>query len=208
MKILLTAFEPYDHWSSNSSWEALTELLRSRGVPSGVVTRRYPVNLDKLSERMDKDLEMGFDAILHMGQAPGSCAIRLETIAINVAGLTHRPGGMFGPIIDGAPIGYRSECPYEKMSSELNAGGIPASISYHAGTYLCNAILYLSHHWHAMRGKSCPIGFAHFPLTLDQIVEAGRDMPGLPKSELARSIDLMLHVLRESTAEQPRTVLA
>jgi len=198
LKILVTAFEPYDHWRTNSSWEALTELLRTRGVPAGVTTRRYPVDLDKLTERLSQDLEKGFDAVLHLGQAPGACAIHLETIAVNVAGVTHSPGGWFGPIVPDAPVAYRSRYRVSELCAEINSGGVPASISYHAGTYLCNALFYLSHHWHAIRGIDCPVGFAHIPLTLDQIIESGREMPGLPKADLARGLDLMLVHLRES----------
>jgi pyroglutamyl-peptidase len=203
LKILLTAFEPYDTWSANSSWEALTELLKTRGVPPGVTTRRYPVDLDKLHERLGQDLERGFDAVLHLGQAPGACAVHLEAIALNVAGVTHGSGGLFGAILPEAPVAYRSHCPLARMCTELHSAGIPASISYHAGTYLCNAVLYLTHHWHAIRKLPCPIAFAHLPLTLEQTLHGGREMPGIPKSDLARAIDVMLTVLRESISESP-----
>ena len=208
MKILLTAFEPYDQWDTNSSWDALTELLKHRGLPDGITTRRYPVDLDKLTERLSVDLEKRFDAVLHLGQAPGTCAVHLETIAINVAGVTYTPGGLFGPILKDGPVGYRSQMPLAQMSTVLKTAGIPCSISYHAGTYLCNAILYLSHHWHAVRGREVPVGFAHLPLTIEQTVAAGREMPGLPTSELAKAIELLLSVVRETVPSGMRSSLA
>jgi pyroglutamyl-peptidase len=208
LKILVSAFEPYDQWSSNSSWDGLTELLRTRGILEGVTTRRYPVDLDQLHSRLSKDLELGFDAVLHLGQAPGSCAIHLESIAINVAGITSHPGALFGPLIPDAPIAYRSRLPLGKLCAELHSSGIPASISYHAGTYLCNAVMFLTHHWHAKRGRDCLVGFAHFPLTLEQNILSGREMPGLPKTDLARAIDVMLLVLRETVLERPTPQLA
>jgi len=86
LKILLTAFEPYDHWSSNSSWEALTELLRSRGVPNGVVTRRYPVNLDMLSERMGKDRSTVANYIRLLDLPPAiQAAVRKGTLSVSLA---------------------------------------------------------------------------------------------------------------------------
>ena len=84
MKILLTAFEPYDRWDTNSSWESLTEMLKQYGLPEGVTTRRYPVDLETLKQRLDKDLSNGFDAVLHLGQSPGSSSIHLEALAVNV----------------------------------------------------------------------------------------------------------------------------
>jgi pyroglutamyl-peptidase len=208
LKILVTAFEPYDQWRSNSSWEALTEYLREHGLPPGVTTRRYPVDFDQLNERLSKDLERGFDFVLHLGQSPGSCAIHLESIAINVAGVTYAPGNLFGPIVHDAPVAYRTRCPLNKMCSELHDAAIPASISYHAGTYLCNAAMYLSHHWHAVRNLECCVGFAHLPLTLEQSIASGREMPGLPIKDLSRAIHCMLNVLRGSATETPPTVLA
>jgi pyroglutamyl-peptidase len=208
LKILVTAFEPYDQWRSNSSWEALTEFLREHGLPTGVTTRRYPVDFDRLNDKLSKDLERGFDFVLHLGQSPGACAVHLEAIAINVAGVTYAPGKLFGPIVEDAPVAYRTRCPLNKMCSELLESGIPASISYHAGTYLCNAAMYLSHHWHAVRNLDCHIGFAHMPLTLEQSVASGRDLPGLPVKDLARAVHCMLGVLRGTASESPPTVLA
>jgi pyroglutamyl-peptidase len=207
LKILVTAFEPYDQWNTNSSWDALTELLSSRGVPPGVTTRRYPVDLDKLNERLEQDLERRFDAILHLGQAPGACAVHLETIAVNVAGVTYGSHSPFGPILSDAPVAYRTRSPIHRMCLDLREAGIPASISYHAGTYLCNAAMFLSHHWHAVRNLDCQIGFAHLPLTLEQSIASGRELPGLTVKDLARAIECMLRVLHSSMSEQPPTML-
>ncbi len=183
-------------------------MLRSRGIPPGITTRRYPVDLDKLSERLDQDLPNRYDAILHLGQAPGTSAIHLESIAINVAGVTQSPGLAFGPLIAGAPVAYQSRCPVGRMSAELHAAGIPASISYHAGTYLCNALMYLTHHWHAARGTRCLIGFAHLPLTIEQTLRSHREMPGLAKADLARGIEVMLGVLQASAREEIQSQIA
>lgn len=208
LKILVTAFEPYDQWRSNSSWDALTEFLREYGVPPGVTTRRYPVDLDTLNERLSKDLEKGYDGVMHLGQSPGSSGIHLEAIAVNVAGVTYAPGTLFGPIVKDAPVAYRTRCPLNKMCGELHSSGIPASISYHAGTYLCNAAMFLSHHWHAVRNLDCCIGFAHMPLTLEQSIASGREMPGLTVKDLARSIHCMINVLRTAVHDATSTVLA
>jgi pyroglutamyl-peptidase len=207
LKILVTAFEPYDQWKTNSSWDALTELLSGRGIPPGVTTRRYPVDLDALNERLHKDLERGFDAILHLGQSPGACAVHLESIAVNVAGVTYGSSNQFGPIVTDAPVAYRTRCPINQMCSELRGSGIPANISYHAGTYLCNAAMFLSHHWHAVRNLDCHIGFAHLPLTLEQSIASGRELPGLPVKDLARAIECMLKVLQSSMIDSPPTML-
>ncbi|MFM7518439.1 MAG: pyroglutamyl-peptidase I [Pirellula sp.] len=196
LRILVTAFEPYDQWSENSSWEALTEMLKEYGLPEGVTTRRYPVDLEKLKERLFKDLEYGFDAVLHLGQSPGASAIHLETIAVNIAGMTYNDGKLWGPLIDGAPTAYQTSMPLDLFREELLNKRIPASITYHAGTYLCNAVFYLTQHWHASRYKHCKVGFVHFPLLTEQVVDVRREMPSLTKLEMAKAIRIMLEVLR------------
>lgn len=183
-------------------------MLKQYGLPEGVTTRRYPVDLQLLKDRLYKDLEHGFDAILHLGQSPGASAIHLETIAVNIAGVTYNSGRLWGPLVDGAPTAYQSGLPLDLMRDELTNEKIPTSITYHAGTYLCNAIFYLSHHWHASRQKNCQIGFAHFPLMTEQVVEARREMASLTKLELAKAIAIMLGVLRKRSTDIHPSMLA
>ncbi len=87
MRVLLYRFEPYDQWPTNASWLTLVELLRVRPANGSLVTRRYPVDFDRMRSASVQRLESGFDAVLHLGQAPGSTAIRLETLAVNAGGL-------------------------------------------------------------------------------------------------------------------------
>lgn len=201
MKILVTAFEPYDRWTTNSSWEALSEMLKCWGVPEGVTTRRYPVDLGKLRERLLKDLAVGYDAVLHLGQSPSAQDVHLEALAVNIAGVTYPSGKMYGPLERGGPAAYQSQFPLDAMVDALSSESIPASISYHAGTYLCNAVFYLTQHWHQERGRRCRVGFAHFPLTVEQVRQEGREHGGVSRLELAKSIVVMLDVLRRQESD-------
>ncbi len=138
MRLLLTAFEPYGPWDTNSSWEALVAYVSENGVASHLVTRRYPVDLDQLKPRLEKDLSQGIDAVLHLGQSPTATDIKLEAFALNVAGIEPNRLGEYDPIIPDGPQAYRTSFPLGLWQRELQAFRISASISYHAGTYLCN----------------------------------------------------------------------
>lgn len=198
MRVLLTAFEPYDIWEQNSSWEALVTYLHNRGNVPGVTTRRYPVDLLKLQSRLEKDLELGFDAILHLGQAPGISRVQMEAIALNVAGMTEAAGDFFGPLVTTGPVAYRTQFPLDHWNQDLRSSGIPCSVSFHAGTYLCNAIMYLSHHWHETRRRKCSIGFLHLPLTPEQVLHSRRDFPSMPREQSAEAIGRILDQIRQS----------
>jgi pyroglutamyl-peptidase len=203
VRILLTAFEPYDQWSSNSSWETIVELLRVRGTIPNVITRRYPVSLTRFQERLEVDLARGFDSIIHLGQAPGISQIHLEAIAINVAGVTEAEGADFGDLVVGGPVGYRSKFPLGAWASYLRQSGIPARVSYHAGTYLCNAALYLSHHWLETHGKAGRVAFIHLPLSDQQVRESGRSLASMPLETMVKAVGLLLDRMRGVQAELP-----
>lgn len=198
MRVLLTAFEPYAEWPTNSSWLTLAELLRCRPPSATLVTRRYPVDFQRLEKALHKDLAQGFDAVLHLGQAPGSPMIRLEALAINAGGSITEAGAGIERLVAEAPEAYRTQMPLERWSRLLQKRSIPAQISYHAGTFLCNAVMYLSHHWMEQAGKATPVGFIHLPLTTQQVADSARPLPSLPVETLADAVatlldDLQLH---------------
>ncbi len=195
MRVLLTAFEPYDTWDQNSSWEALVTFLHHRGLPKGVTTRRYPVDLTQLQSRLEKDLALGFDAVLHLGQAPGISRVQMEAIAVNVAGMTEAAGDFFGPLVPNGPVAYRTKFPLDQWNLDLRSGGIPCSVSFHAGTYLCNAAMYLTHHWHEVHRRSCLIGFVHLPLTPEQVLHSRRDLSSMPREQSAEAIGRLLDLI-------------
>ncbi|XZE44651.1 pyroglutamyl-peptidase I [Pirellulaceae bacterium SH467] len=201
MRILLTAFEPYDSWDQNSSWEALICLLESRGAIEGVTTRRYPVDLPSLQERLFKDLSKGFDAVLHLGQSPGASRIQLEAIALNVAGMTESQGEFFGPITSAGPVAFRTDFPLDLWKRALLQNRIPCSISFHAGTYLCNAVMYLSHLWYSHHQLRCPVGFMHIPLTPEQVLRSSREFPSMPREQAAEAIGLVVDLINSHDYE-------
>lgn len=192
MKILLTAFEPYEQWAENSSWLTMVELLKQRPERLELVTRRYPVDLTTVRERLYRDLQQGFDAVIHTGQAPGSTAVKLETLAINFAGRVENGGDELQSILEKSPLAYQTEMPVGNWVNLLRQNSIPATISYHAGTFLCNATMFLSlHHGQQMRhgGK---VGFMHLPLTTNQAASGLTSMPSLPVEVLASAIRIVL----------------
>lgn len=192
MRILLTAFEPYSQWPTNSSWLTLVELLRVRPPNGSLVTRRYPVDFRRMQSALYKDLSQGFDAVLHLGQSPGSAAIKLEAIALNAAGAIVESGSSLDRLVPDGPEAYRTRMPLDRWSRGLQDQSIPAQISYHAGTYLCNAVMYLSHHWVAQSDRPIPVGFVHLPLATSQVVQSSAPEPSLPVETLASALSVIL----------------
>jgi pyroglutamyl-peptidase len=190
--VLITAFEPYDRWNANSSWLALVQLTQNLPREPAITTRLYPVDFAAVKERLADDLAANHDYALHLGQAPGSTRIQLESIAINVGGASMQWPEQFRPLVEGGPVAYRSPLPLGAWSARLRAEDIPAQISYHAGTYLCNATLYFSCYLAERLGLKTQSAFVHLPLDLSQAAEQAPDLAALASATSADALRIIL----------------
>lgn len=190
--VLITAFEPYDRWSENASWAALVALTRNLPQNLKLVTRRYPVDFAKVRKKLAEDLAADYDYALHLGQAPGIARIHLEEIGINIGGHSNQSPDEFQPLVADGPTAYRSQLPLARWASLLRSSGIPAAVSYHAGTYLCNATLYLTHYFAAQQGLKTKAAFIHLPLTPEQVVGGRQDIASMPSQTAASGLQRIL----------------
>jgi pyroglutamyl-peptidase len=189
--VLLTAYEPYEGWPTNASWSALVELTRDLPSMPRITTRLYPVDFELMREQLAQDLQANYDYALHLGQAPGSARIQLEAIGVNVA--CHQRGQLAPPpIMADGPMAYRSSLPLADWCTKLRNAGIPAEVSFHAGTYLCNAALYLTHYFSERMGLNTRATFLHLPLEPAQVIHELRDLPSMPATTSAMALRLLL----------------
>ena len=197
-RILVTAFEPYAEWQENSSWLTLVELTRWFDAGGQIVTRRYPVDLADMTHRLGEDLTSGYDFAVHLGQAPGSPVIKLESIGLN----TLDSGA---PLVSGAPAAYRTALPLDRWASKLVSEGIPAVVSPHAGTHLCNAMLYLSQHLSAQRRLPTESVFVHLPLAPQQAarrLSSGAPLASMSLPMMAAAVAILLGDLMARNASE------
>lgn len=189
-RVLLTAFEPYDRWPANSSWLSLIDLTNWYDGNAELTTRRYPVELTAMSEKLREDLHQGYDLAIHLGQSPGSTQIKLESVGLNV-----RSDGT--PLIDSAPEAYRTSLVLEPIASRLNSSGIPCCVSHHAGTYLCNASLYLSQHYAKSFGMPTQSIFVHLPLSPSQAADDGQGLASMSTQMCSAAIAMVVQDLAD-----------
>jgi pyroglutamyl-peptidase len=194
-RVLITAFKPYDRWQTNASWLAMVELTKSLPPSAEVTTRLYAVDYAQVKERLADDLQADYDYVLHLGQSPGSSCVQLEKVGLNVAGPAGRDGCEPPPLVEGGPPAHQSRLPLAEWAAYLRSHGIPAILSYHAGTYLCNAALYLTHHYIAEHGYRTQAAFVHLPLDVTQAAQEHPIAPSLPAAVSAQAIRLLLQQL-------------
>lgn len=187
-QVLLTAFEPYDRWPDNASWLALSDLTHWYDGTAELTTRRYPVDLPHMSERLQQDLRGNYDLAIHCGQAPGASQVRLESVGLNL-----RTDGT--ELVPGGPAAHRCPLPLDRVVEEIRAAGIPAKVSAHAGTYLCNAALFLSQHYSHSFGLRTKSVFVHLPLAPAQVARDDSDAASMSTPMVSAALAILIREL-------------
>lgn len=188
MKLLLTCFEPFGGLSTNSSMETAAALTgRLPGVT--MVKKLLPVSFDmahlRLYEAMDEEKP---DMVICTGQAAGSAELRVEKAAINCLNTSDLSlGGRAledARILEDAPDAYFSNLPVREMAAAMKAVGVKAAVSYSAGTYVCNYVMFRL--MERIRREKLPVlgGFIHIPLLSSQTEESAE----LPRIETAAAV--------------------
>lgn len=169
MRILVTAFGPFDGRAENASSLALRGLKKA--FP-GIRTRILPVDMVIAPSRLRDALRrIRPDALVMLGEAAASETIRLETTAWNELDFRIPDiGGRRPPrrrIGRDTPDFYPSTLPLDPIHGALQEAGHRISLSDDPGRYLCNQLFYIARHHIETHSLPCPAGFIHLPLDSD-----------------------------------------
>lgn len=191
-KILFTGFEPFGRDVTNPSWEAVS-LLPGEVKGAVIAKRRMPVEYDRVAELLEQAIrEEKPDAVICVGQAGGRAELTPEMVAINLndASLADNAGIMHGgePICEGGPAAYFSTLPVKRIAAAIREAGVPASVSYTAGTYVCNNIMYHLLHMLEQCYPRVIGGFIHVPFECGQVLERS-GVPSLPLLLIAEGLE-------------------
>lgn len=183
-RILITGFEPFGGEKINPSWEAVSRLPDEINGYS-VEKMLIPVEFGEAAKKVITVAEkICPDAILCVGQAGGRNAVTPELVAINLrhAAIPDNKGyqPIDEPVIKGADTAYFSTLPVRKMADAINSAGISSKISYSAGAYVCNDLLYiLLSHFH---DSNTNIAFIHVPYIPEQNKEPCMNIEDIVKA--------------------------
>jgi pyroglutamyl-peptidase len=176
--VLLTGFEPFGGESTNPSWQAVAQLHGRRIGGHRVIAVQLPTAFEGAGRMLRAALRAHAPrAVIAVGQAGGRAEISLERVAINLidARIPDNTGAqpIDEPVIAGAPDAYFATLPLKAALQALRGEGIPAAISYSAGTYVCNQVFYAL--MHALRNRpQVPAGFVHVPYLPEQAARQPR----------------------------------
>ena len=172
-KLLITGFDPFGGETVNPSWEAVKLLPDTLG-DYALTKLEIPTVFGRAAQTvLETALPLQPDVILLIGQAGGRTAITPEVVGINLreARIPDNAGVQFSnvPVIPDGPAAYFTTVPVREMVKAITEAGIPASLSYSAGAFVCNDTLYaLLHHYH---NSDTRVGFIHVPFLPQQAKE-------------------------------------
>ena len=172
--LLITGFMPFGGEPRSPSWEAVNALPDQIGEWK-LRKLLLPVEFQNAARLAIENAEACHaDAVLSVGLAAGRMAVTPELVGVNVrdASIADNAGQKFNgePIRPDGPAAYFSTLPVRDMTKAILGAGIPAMLSYTAGAYVCNDLLYtlLDH----FSGTETRAAFVHIPLEKDLPLES------------------------------------
>ena len=169
-KLLITGFEPFGGEFVNPSWLAVENLPDCIGDYK-LIKLLIPVVFGVAADVViNKANEINPDVILCIGQAGGRSAVTPEKLGINLRYASIPDNSGQAPIDESiSPNGknaYFSSLPVRIIADAIKNKGIPSQVSYSAGAYVCNDVLYsLLEHYEDTNVK---VGFIHVPYVSEQ----------------------------------------
>ena len=192
-KLLITGFDPFGGETVNPSWEAVRLLPEEIGA-CRLTKQQIPTVFGRAAETVLAASEkLQPDVILCIGQAGGRSGITPEVVGINLreARLPDNAGNQPTdvPVVENGPAAYFATVPVRAMVKAVNDAGISAALSYSAGTFVCNDVLYsLLHHYH---GTETKVGFVHVPFLPEQAKE---NVPTMPLEQMTAALTAAISV--------------
>ncbi len=165
MSILVTGFEPFGSARVNPSAEIASALAGTSIGGFAVAAAVLPVEFAAVGPALHTLLARHLPSlVLGLGLAAAADSLRFERVAINLidARIPDNVGNqpIDRPVLPGAPDAYFSTLPVKRMAAAAEDIA-PATLSFSAGSYVCNALMF--HALHATADTDCRAGFLHVP---------------------------------------------
>lgn len=193
MKVLITGFDPFGGAAINPAYEAV-KLLPDAIEGAEIHKLEIPTVFEKDGEVLAKAIdEQQPDIVICVGQAGGRSDISIEKVAINLMEARIPDNEQQQPlnqvIHEDGETSYFATIPVKAMVSKVKEAGIPSSVSYTAGTFVCNDIMYRLLYLAEEKEQTIKGGFIHVPYLPEQAVDLPVGTPSLPVETIAKGLE-------------------
>ncbi|WP_353884530.1 pyroglutamyl-peptidase I [uncultured Bifidobacterium sp.] len=205
-KVLVTGFDPFGGEAVNPAYEAV-KLLPDTIAGAHVVKLEVPTVFTRSAQALEQAMAAERpDAVICVGQAGGRSCVTVEKVAVNLveARIPDNDGAqpLGEPLRADGPDAYFATVPVKAMVANIRANHLPAFISYTAGTYVCNSIMYHALYLCDRTFHGTIAGFMHVPYEPGQVVDKPEGTPSMPLDTIARSLEYAIEaVVRGDVAD-------
>ena len=198
MKILVTGFDPFGGVPINPAIESVKR-LPDNIAGAEIIKLEIPTVRKKSLEKIEKAInEHNPDVILSIGQAGGRFDISIERVGINLDDfrIPDNEGNQIidEPIFPDGENSYFVKLPVKAMVQNVQKNNIPASVSYTAGTFVCNHVLYGVLYLIEKKYKGKKSGFIHIPFLPQQVVDK-RNMPSMELNTIVKGLTAAIEAI-------------
>ncbi len=201
MKILLTGFDPFGGEKINPAMEAVlavSDSIAGAQIAKLIVPTVFYRSIETVLEAIEKEKP---DVVLSIGQAGGRRALTPEKIAINLneAAIPDNEGNQphDQSVYEDGPDAYFTSLPVRNMVDGIRSEGLPAAVSYSAGTFVCNHLMYGVLYHIDREFPDVKAGFMHVPY-LHRQAEGKEGVFSLSEQEIVRGIEAAIRAIVES----------
>ena len=204
-KVLITGFDPFGGETINPAYEAV-KLLPDEIAGAKIIKKEIPTVFQKGPDAVYEEIQSSKpDYVLCIGQAGGRSQVTPEWVGINFrnARIADNEGNqpLQTSVVENGPEAYFTMLPVFRMVEKMKENGIPANVSYTAGTYVCNDVMYSVLHYCHTEFKGVKGGFMHVPFATEQTVNQPAGTPGMNLKDMAKAIELSVEAMLESDTD-------
>lgn len=198
MKILVTGFDPFGGEPINPAIESVKK-LPDNIAGAQIIKLEIPTVKGKSIKKIEKAIEEhNPDVILSIGQAGGRFDISVERVGINLDDF-RIPDNEGNQTIDESifPDGenaYFVDLPVKAMVKNIQKNKIPASVSYTAGTFICNHVLYGTLYLIHKKYKNKKSGFIHIPFLPEQVINK-KNTPSMELNTIVKGLTAAIEAI-------------
>ena len=142
------------------------------------------------------------DVVICVGQAGGRSSITIEKTAINLieARIPDNEGKQpfDTPVCEDGPTAYFASIPVKAMVKKIYDNKIPAKVSYTAGTFVCNDIMYRLLYMIDKKYPKMKGGFIHVPYLTEQVLDLPEGTPSMSAETIAKALEYSLEAVIEN----------
>lgn len=202
MKIMVTGFDPFGGESINPAYEAV-KLLPDNIEGAEIIKLEIPTVFTRSVIVVEEAIKKyNPDFILSIGQAGGRSSITVEKVAINLAEARIPDNDGEQPLDqklkDDGENAYFATIPVKAIVNNIREKGIPSNISYTAGTYVCNSIMYNILYLTNTKYKNIKAGFIHVPFSTQQVTTKPEGTASMPIPTISEAIKYAIEAIAKN----------